>query len=131
MVQNQAVRDLAVIGASTEVREGRVVAATEAVAIGVADRWGNRGMAEFSPSSRVGLFAPVEIVAGGFDAIVEALPLNVAEFRRGRIPAATIRRRRGWAAARRRWRWAVLCREKDGRCQGKGKRHKCEPTEFH
>jgi hypothetical protein len=112
------------------VREGRVVAATEAVAIGVADRWGNRGTAELSPSSRVGLSAPVEIVAGGFDAIVEALPLNVAEFRWGRIPAAA-RRRWGWAAARRRWRWAVLGREKDGRCQGKGKRHKCESTEFH
>jgi hypothetical protein len=47
-------------------------------------------MAELPPPLRVRRVVPVEVVAGGIEAIVEALALNIAELLRRRIPAATI-----------------------------------------
>jgi hypothetical protein len=76
------------IGTFAEVREGRVVAAAEAFAICVAIGWCDRGMAELPPLLHVWWIVPVEVIATGFKAIVEALALNIPEFLWRRIPAA-------------------------------------------
>jgi hypothetical protein len=87
---------LAVLGhgdrnhAFPEVRKGLIVAAPEAVPVIIAGGWGNRGIAEFVSSLGVWLTAVFKVAAGGFDAIVEALALDLAELLRGDIPAAAI-----------------------------------------
>ena len=78
-----------------EVREGRVVAAAKAFAVCVAVGAWNLGMSEFSSALHVWRIVPVEVVAGSFDAIVEALALNIPELLWRRIPAAAILGRRG------------------------------------
>jgi hypothetical protein len=84
----------------TEVREGRFVAAAEAIAVVVASGWGNRGMAEFPSPLHIRLIVIFKVVAGGFKAIVEALALNLPEFLGRRIPTAAILTIS--------WLWAVL-----------------------
>ena len=73
-----------------EVRKGHIVAAAETVAVFVACGPRNRRMAEFVSPFRVRGTLILEVVAGGFDAILEALALNLPKLLGRRIPAATI-----------------------------------------
>jgi hypothetical protein len=73
-----------------EVRNGHLITAAETVAVVVANGWGNRGMAEFISPFHIQFTMTFKVVAGGFDAIVEALALNVPELLGRCIPAAAI-----------------------------------------
>ncbi|MGA2170863.1 MAG: hypothetical protein ABSG62_21970 [Terracidiphilus sp.] len=95
-------------------------------------------MAEFPSSFRIRGTAVFEVGPPGFDAIVEALPLDIAELLRRRIPAAAImvwtiltvsllRAVLGRAVLGR----AVLADEQNGYCQGKSKRWKSKSNELH
>jgi hypothetical protein len=89
----------------------------------------NRRMAEFVSPFRVRLMAAFKVVAGGFDAIVEALALNLPELLWRRIPAATIMVLT--IALLRVVLGLRLCPEQGGRSQGKNKRWKSETSELH
>jgi hypothetical protein len=93
--------------AFAEVREGRVVAASEAFAVCVAVGWWNPWMAEFSSPLHVRRVVSVEVIVGSFKAVVESLALNILEFLWGRIPPATIMV--GWGP--------ILSHEQGWRCQ--------------
>ena len=78
------------IVAFAEVREGRVVAAAEAFAIGVAIARCNRRTAILPPVVNVRAMAAFKVAAAGLDAIVETPALNIAELLGWRIPASAI-----------------------------------------
>jgi len=73
-----------------EVREGHIVAAAEAFTVLVAVRWGDRWAAEVPFPVYVRILMVFEVAAAGFDAIVEALALHIAELLRRRIPSPAI-----------------------------------------
>jgi len=90
-------------------------------------------MAEFPSSFRIRGTAVFEVGPPGFDAIVEALPLDIAELLRRRIPAAAIM---VWtiltvSLLRAVLGRAVLADEQNGYCQGKSKRWKSKSNELH
>ena len=62
-----------------EVRKGHIVAAAEALAVFVACGPRNRRMAEFVSSLRIRGTMILEVPAGGLDAIMEALALNLPD----------------------------------------------------
>jgi hypothetical protein len=79
----------------------RVVAAAEALAVVPARVARNMGMTVFVAILYVRPAMMVEVLASTFDAIVEALALDVAELLRRRIPAAVILTiSRGWRSLR-------------------------------
>ena len=67
---------------------GHEVAAAVGIPVVVPIRWGYGGLAKLPVLCRVGLPAFVEITSRGVDAVVETLPLHVAELTRGLIPSA-------------------------------------------
>jgi hypothetical protein len=69
---------------------GRIVAAAEAFAVIPSRVVGNVGVAVFVAVLYIRAAMVVVVLAGTFDAIMEALALNVAELLRRRIPAALI-----------------------------------------
>jgi accessory gene regulator protein AgrB len=91
-------------------------------------------MAESICSFRIRGTVIFKVGPAGFEAIVESLPLNIAELLRRRIPAAAIMvwvvltiSLLVWAALGR----AVLGNEQGGRSQGENKRWKCKSNELH
>jgi hypothetical protein len=116
-----------------KVRKGRIVAVAEALAVFVTGVWGNGGMAVFPSPVHVWMTVVFEVAAAGFDAIVEAFALHIAELLRRSIPAAAIlvlvfllisllRVVLGRA---------ILSHEQGGRSQCKSKRWKSESIELH
>jgi hypothetical protein len=117
----------------SEVREGRIVAVAEAFAVFVAVGWGNGGMAVFPAPVHVRITVVFEVVAAGFDAIVEAPALHIAELLGRCIPAAAIM---VWvilaiSILRVVLGRAVLGHEHGGRSQCKSKRWKSESIDLH
>lgn len=112
-----------------EVRKGHIVAAAEALAVFVVCVPRNRRIAEFVSSLRVRGTLILEVAAGGFDAIVEALALNLPELLWRRIPAATIMVLT--IALLRVVLGLRLCPEQGGRSQDKNKHWKSETSELH
>jgi hypothetical protein len=90
-------------------------------------------MAEFPSSLWVRLAVAFEVAPAGFDAIVEALTLDIAELLRRRIPSATIVIRVILTVPLLRTVLgrAVLGHEQGGCSQGKSKRWKSKSNEFH
>lgn len=74
-------------GATHEVPHGDVVAAAEAVTVGFALLWGHVRVTELFVLLDIGLAMVVEVVAGTFDAVVEALPLDVIQLLGRHVPA--------------------------------------------
>jgi hypothetical protein len=101
---------LAAIVVFAEVREGLIVAATEAIAVVVPELARDRRMAERTPGIDVRRKPAIKVSATGIQAIMEAPALNVTELRRRRIPSATVRDRAqdlspyAWVGRRRWWR---------------------------
>jgi hypothetical protein len=87
-------------------------------------------MAEFVSALPVRGTLILEVVAGGLDAIMEALALNVAELLGRRIPATSIMVLT-IALLRTVLGLAILCPEQGGRSQGKNKRGNSEMMELH
>jgi hypothetical protein len=71
-------------------REGHVVAATEAITVLVLKFVWNRRTTKLSFLFDIRRVVVLKIPVGGFETIVEALTLDLAELPRRRIPAATI-----------------------------------------
>jgi hypothetical protein len=76
--------------ALTEMSEGRIVAAVKALSEGVAVMGRNRGTPVFPSVIHIPVMVALKVVAGGFDAGVEALALNLLELLGRRVPAAAI-----------------------------------------
>ena len=90
-------------------------------------------MAESICSFRIRGTVIFKVGPAGFDAIVESLPLNIAELLRRRIPAAAIM---VWVVLtisllRAVLGRAVLGNEQGGRSQGENKRWKSKSNELH
>jgi hypothetical protein len=116
-----------------EVRKCRIVAVAEAFAVFVTGGLGDRGMAESICSFDIWGTVILKVGPAGLDAIVESLPLNIAELLRRRIPAAAIV---VWVVLTISLLRAVLGRavvgnEQGGRSQGENKRWKSESNELH
>jgi hypothetical protein len=73
-----------------EVRKGHIVAAAEAFAVFVAGGFGHRRPTELHCRIHVRGTVAFVVSAAGFDAIMESLPLNIAELLWRRIPAGAI-----------------------------------------
>jgi hypothetical protein len=90
----RAVLGRAVLGACSyafpEVRKGQIVAATEAFAVFVAGGFGHRRPTELHRRVHVRGTVAFVVSAAGFDAIMESLPLNIAQLLGRRIPAGAI-----------------------------------------
>jgi hypothetical protein len=71
-------------------RECEVVATAEAIAIVVLELASNWWVTELSSLLDIRWIVIVKVVVGGFEAIAEALALNVAELMWRRIPTAAI-----------------------------------------
>ena len=69
-----------------EVLPGYVIAAAEAFAVVFARACGDVRMTELVAVVHIGRTMIVEVFARTLDAIVKALPLNLAKFRRRRVP---------------------------------------------
>ena len=116
-----------------KVRECRVVAAAEAFAVRIAIVSANRRMAESPCFFHIRGTVVFEVSTAGLDAILESLPLNIAELLRRRIPAAAII---VWVVLtvsllRVVLGRAVLGNEQGGRSQGENKRWKGESNKLH
>src|ERR1700677_280748 len=104
-----------------------IVAAPESIAIVMSRTWRNMRMAKFVAVIHVRRAVVVEVLACPFNAVVEALTLNVTKLLRRGIPST----RRLAIAGRRRWRGSVLSQNKAGSSQRKSKYWKCKPIELH
>ena len=69
-----------------QVRDGHFIAAAEAIAILFLHTEGDMGMAEFIAIVHIRIAMALNISACGFDAIVEALALDIVELTRGLFP---------------------------------------------
>jgi hypothetical protein len=102
-----------------EVRESRFVASAEAFAVLVASGWGNRGVPELPSLFHSLVMVVLEVVAGRFEAIVEALALNLPELLGRRIPTTAVL---AISLLRAVLGWSVLGHEQGGRSECKSER---------
>jgi hypothetical protein len=108
-----------VIVVVAEVRESRFVASAEAFAVLVASGWGNRGVPELPSLFHALVMVVLEVVAGRFEAIVEALALNLPELLGRRIPTTAVL---AISLLRAVLGWSVLGHEQGGRSECKSER---------
>lgn len=91
-------------------REGQIVAAAEAIPVVILEFARNRRVTKLSLLLDIRRVMVVKVPVGGFETIVEALPLDLAELPRRRIPSAAIMVRMILALP-------ILGREKNGGAQ--------------
>ena len=112
-----------------EVLEGRIIAAVKAFPVSVPVLWRNGRTPVFPPVLHIRVMAILKVVAGGFNTVVKALTLNVAELLRWRIPAAAIVI--SVLPVLVLW-WRTVLRQKHGRgSQCKSKRWKSKSVQIH
>jgi len=69
---------------------GCVIAVMETVPVVIPRAFRNVGVAELIPAFDIGRAVMIEVLAGSFNAVVETLTLDFAEFARGGVPSALV-----------------------------------------